>query len=62
MYSPITNQQSTIIFHEVCIFQSSIHNRQSTINWGGGADISSLSGEKAWGQKETFVKYRQSQR
>jgi hypothetical protein len=28
---------------------------------GGGSDISSLSGEKAWGQKETLVKYRQSQ-
>jgi len=28
---------------------------------GGGADISSFSEEKAWGQKETFVKYRQSQ-
>jgi hypothetical protein len=29
---------------------------------GGSADISSFSGEKAWGQKETFEKYRQNQR
>jgi hypothetical protein len=29
---------------------------------GGGAGISQFSGEKAWGQKETFVKYRQNQR
>jgi hypothetical protein len=28
---------------------------------GGGGDISSFSEEKAWGQKETFVKYRQSE-
>ena len=28
---------------------------------GGGVDISLFSGEKAWGQRETFVKYRQSQ-
>jgi hypothetical protein len=28
---------------------------------GGGEDISSLSGKNAWGQKETYVKYRQSQ-
>jgi len=28
---------------------------------GGGADIYSFSGNKAWGQQETFVKYRQSQ-
>jgi hypothetical protein len=28
---------------------------------GGGEDISSFSGKKAWGQKETLVKYRQSQ-
>jgi hypothetical protein len=28
---------------------------------GGGADISSFSGKKAWGQKEMLVKYRQSQ-
>jgi hypothetical protein len=26
---------------------------------GGGEDVSSFSGEKAWGQKETFVKNRQ---
>jgi hypothetical protein len=32
-----------------------INNQQ-----GGGADISSFSGKNAWGQKETFVKYRQS--
>jgi hypothetical protein len=34
----------------------SINNPQ-----GGGADISLFSGKKAWGQKEMFVKYRQSQ-
>jgi hypothetical protein len=28
---------------------------------GGGEDISLFSGEKAWGQKEMFMKYRQSQ-
>jgi hypothetical protein len=28
---------------------------------GGGEDISLFSGEKAWGPKETFVKYRQTQ-
>jgi hypothetical protein len=28
---------------------------------GGGADISSFSWEKSRGQKETFLKYRQSQ-
>jgi hypothetical protein len=28
---------------------------------GGGADISSLSGKNADGQRETFLKYRQSQ-
>ncbi len=28
---------------------------------GGGPDISSFSWEKAWGQKETFVNYRQSE-
>jgi hypothetical protein len=28
---------------------------------GGGVDISLFSGEKAWGQKETLVKYRKSQ-
>jgi hypothetical protein len=27
---------------------------------GGGIDISSFSGEKTWGEKEIFVKYRQS--
>jgi hypothetical protein len=27
---------------------------------GGGADISLFSGEKAWGQMQTFVKYGQS--
>jgi hypothetical protein len=29
---------------------------------GGGVDISSFPGEKAWGQKEMFVKNRQNQR
>jgi hypothetical protein len=43
-------------FHKVCILPSTISNHQ-----GGGADISSFSGEKAHGQKETFAKYRQSQ-
>jgi hypothetical protein len=28
---------------------------------GGGADISSFSGEEAWDQKETFLKYRRNQ-
>jgi len=39
----------------------SIINQQSSIvnEMGGGADSSSFPGEKAWGQKETFVKYRQ---
>jgi len=38
-------------------------NRYIPINnhQGGGADISSFSGKKPGGQKETFVKYRQSQ-
>jgi hypothetical protein len=40
-----------------------INNQQSSIvnEMGGGADISSLSGKKAWRQNETFVKYRQTQ-
>jgi hypothetical protein len=40
-----------------------INNQKPAINnhQGAGVDISSFSGEKAWGQKETFVKYRQSQ-
>jgi hypothetical protein len=40
-----------------------ITNQQSSIinEMGGGADISSFFRRKAWGQKETFVKYRQSQ-
>jgi hypothetical protein len=44
-------------FHKIYILQSIIHNQQSSINDqpGGDADISSLSREKAWGQKETFV-------
>jgi hypothetical protein len=46
-------------FHRICIVQSAIDNRQSAIKWGGGADISLFSWEKAWGQKETFLKYRQ---
>jgi hypothetical protein len=28
---------------------------------GGGVDISLFSRKKAWGEKETFVKYSQSQ-
>jgi hypothetical protein len=28
---------------------------------GGGVDISSFSGGEAWGQKETFMKYKQIQ-
>jgi hypothetical protein len=39
-----------------------IINRHSSINnpLGGGVDISSFSGKHAWGQKETFVKYRKA--
>jgi len=36
-----------------CVFQSGIRK-------GGGVDISSFSGKKACGQKETLVKYGQS--
>jgi hypothetical protein len=36
-------------------------NRGVLNQQGGGEDISSFSGENAWGQKETFTKYRQSQ-
>jgi hypothetical protein len=35
---------------------TSINNPQ-----GGGADISSFSEEKAWGQKEMIVKYGEGQ-
>jgi hypothetical protein len=51
LYIPISNRHSSIIIHK-----SSINNPQ-----GGGADISLFSGEKSLGQKETFVKYKQSQ-
>jgi len=57
---PILNQQSSIANEPgMCI---PIINRQSSVldEKGGVVDISSLSGEKAWGQKETLVKYRQS--
>jgi hypothetical protein len=59
MYTPTNNQQSPIIFMKFV----PISNQQSPINnhRGGGVDIFSFSGEKAWGQKETFVKYRQTQ-
>jgi hypothetical protein len=45
-----------------CVHQSPIINQQSPINnrLGGGEDISSFLGEKAWGEKEMFVKYRQN--
>jgi hypothetical protein len=35
-------------FHKICIVQSPIYNRQSSINWGGGADISLLPGKRLW--------------
>jgi len=40
-----------------------IRDQQSPINnqLGGGEDISSFLGKNAWGQKETFVKFKQSQ-
>jgi hypothetical protein len=43
-------------FHKIYILQSSIINHP-----GGGAGISSFSGNKDWRPKETFVKYRQSE-
>jgi len=48
-------------FHKICIVQSAINNPQLAIKWGGGVDISSSSGKEAWGEKKTFVKYRQNQ-
>jgi hypothetical protein len=62
--SAYSDQQSPIIFMKFVYsdHQSTIINHQSPINnrWGGGAIISSFSGVKVLGHKETFLEYRQS--
>ena len=45
-------------FHKISIFQLTIVNQKS-IGWRRRYFF--VFREKAWGQKETFVKYRQSQ-
>jgi len=45
-------------FHKICIFQSTIVNQQSK-EWR--CRYLFVFREKAWGQQETFVKYRESQ-
>jgi hypothetical protein len=58
LQSSINNHQSTIesgLYIPIINQQSPINNRL-----GGGEDISSFLGEKAWGEKEMFVKYRQN--
>jgi hypothetical protein len=60
-YIPISNQQSPIIFHEVCMFQSPINNHQSSMKWVAVQIFLRFEERKAWCLKEMFVKYRQSQ-
>jgi hypothetical protein len=56
-----SNPQSTNINQQRTGYVYSGHQSSIVNEMGGGVDIFPFSGEKAWGQKETFVKYRQSQ-
>jgi len=58
--APILNQQSSIA-NEPGLYIPIINQQSSIVNdKGGGVDISSPSWKKAWGQKQSFVKYRQN--
>jgi hypothetical protein len=65
----LTNFHKTCIFQaaiinqpgKTCIFQAAINNHQSTILRVAAQIFLCFEEKKAWDQKETFVKYWQSE-